>query len=311
AWSLRWSSLRIPREAVEELRMASPQRRPKIRPGPHVTWEKLKPFKEMFKDPAPKSPEDLEQEKHLQIMRTFTKDGLWEEAVAHLKVMEAEGVPRVLAVWKFAVKACSQAGQWQEATRLLNAMFDAKERVAPDHSCFHAAMDACEVEGKMQPEALLHPRELLKQMQLRGLMPTAFSYAKVLKMFMDSGNRKEAEALYAEVTRQGLLSVWHNGGNILDLQDVDIAVAQVVIRFAVEERASNIARARAGRGGFVVITGKSSKSEAHKQHAVIRIMKEEYGLKVRVDPAKFGRLRVRTEELERLGKERLAKEEAR
>lgn len=226
------------------------------------------------------------------------EDGAWSRALELLNIMGSRGIRRTRHAWASATAACARAGRWEEAAGLLQAMGVAN--VPPDHIAYSNAIEACEEHGAYQ-----HAARLLIEMKQRGLPPNLDAYAKVLRLLVQGGRPQEAAALYQEANNQGLFSVWTNRARFLDLQELSAEVAEVVVRFAVEERAKAMVGGKAGRGGFYVLTGPANKKTAFKQQAVLRVMREEFGLKVRVDPAKFGRMQVRGTELQRVGNERL------
>jgi len=143
---------------------------------------------------------------------------------------------------------------------------------------------------------------LLQEMKRRALMPTLDIYTQVLMVLLKSGCQKEAQEFYEEAQAQHLFSVWSKKGHNLNVQELPVEVAEMVVRAAIVERSQSTRKA--GKGGFCVLTGPASKSTAFKQKAVLKVMREEYGLKVRVDPAKFGRVTVKADELKRLCIER-------
>uniref|UniRef100_A0A7S4V8N9 Pentacotripeptide-repeat region of PRORP domain-containing protein n=1 Tax=Alexandrium monilatum TaxID=311494 RepID=A0A7S4V8N9_9DINO len=250
----------------------------------------------------PKPPPSLEE----QTVRGYERDladceerGDWARALELLGWMATDRVQRARRAWASAAGACARAGRWVEATRLLEDMDEA--RVPADHGAFSAAIEACEEQGAHE-----HATKLMLDMGRRGLPAQLDTYSKYLRVLVQNGRVEDARALYAEANTLGLFSVWVNRGRFLDLQEVPIEVAEVVLRFAVEERADTMVRqGKAGKGGFYVLTGQANKATAFKQQAVIRVMREEFGLKIRVDPARFGRVQVRGTELRRIGEERL------
>jgi len=262
------------------------------RPRTTRTWEPHRPPKAArIRPPTAK---ELAIESYRTTLKQLAEDGDWERASQVMNDMRSEGLKDDRSM-VHALEASGKARRWQEASDILEAM--KKDRLAPDHRAYHAALEACDGQGV--PEFAI---SLMQQMQQRGLPMNAISYAQVLKTLVQAGDQKRASKMYQEASDQGLFRIW-TGSTILDVREYPIEVAEIIVRFAVEERANAVASAKAGKGGFRVITGPSNKREAYKQRAVIKVLEEEYGLKVRVDPAKLGKVSVRFEELKRLGGE--------
>jgi len=231
-------------------------------------------------------------------LKTCEDAGNWSHALDLLGFMRSDGVKVSRRAWTSGMGACARGGRWAEALRLMADMDKARE--PPDHTAYNAAIEACGEQGAHQQAG-----QLMLEMRQRGLQPQMDTYARLLRVLVQNGMTEDARSLYQEASTHGFFDVWVNRGRFLDLQEFPIEVAEVILRFAVEERADEMARrGKAGKGGFYVLTGQAHKSTAYKQQAVLRIMREEFGLKVRVDPARFGRVQVRGMELKRIGEER-------
>lgn len=267
------------------------------RPGPVLTSRPLARPKVPKLEPPPPSVEDQSRLDCEAEMRDYAEDGDWNRALGLIDDMAAKGIEQGPAIWTGALKACAKAGRWQEATGLLEAM--GKARAGPDHGAFLLAIEACDGQGV--PE---HSLQLMQQMNLRGLQPNINMYMKALTQLVQSGKRLRAQEIYREANERGLISVWHQRGRFLDIRDMPIEVAQLIVRFAVEERAQMMVGTTAGRGGFYIITGPANKKTAFLQQAIVQVLRDEYGLKVQVDPARFGRVRIRGGELKQLALER-------
>lgn len=268
----------------------------KGRPGWRPTCIPLRRSKRapQLREPSERDAERLAFE---QAMEEYAEAGSWSRALQLLDLMESKSVSRTPHAWMSAATACAKSGCWAEALGLFQAMD--KMRVLPDHAFYNTAIDACQEQG-----AYIEAAQLLAEMRQRGLPPNSDTYIKVISMLARGGELQKAKALYEEANIQGLFTVWTNRARFLDLQELPVEVAEVAIRLAVEERAQATLRGTAGKGGFYVLTGAANKRTAYKQQAVLRVMRDEYGLKVRVDPAKFGRMQVKGTELQRLGQER-------
>lgn len=268
----------------------------KGRPGWRPTCIPLRPSRTV-RQPREPSEANAERLAFEQAMEEYAEAGSWSRALQLLDLMDSKSVSRTPRAWMSAATACAKSGCWAEALGLFQAMD--KVKVLPDHAFYNTAIDACQEQG-----AYIQAAQLLAEMRQRGLPPNSDTYIKVISMLARGGQLQEAKALYDEANIQGLFTVWTNRARFLDLQDLPVEVAEVAIRSAVEERAEATLRGTAGKGGFYVLTGAANKRTAYKQQAVLRVMRDEYGLKVRIDPAKFGRMQVRGTELQRLGQER-------
>jgi len=248
-------------------------------------------------------------EEELAVQRYVEKIVLSEEvgeARSLLGEMRSEGLPLVMDAWKAALGVCANASSASEpAMQLLEEM--TKERLTPDHECYHFAMDA----GiKDQGAGGNFVADLLKEMERRALMPTQESYTRVLRSHIQNGNERFARRIFREATRKGLLPCWQNRGLVLQLAEWPIDVATFILRVAVVDRARELGgRRKAGKTTMHVLTREAGvpkqKDEGGRlEREVLRILKEEYGLKARAEPSDFGRIRIRGSELERLGLER-------
>jgi len=254
----------------------------------------LKPFEgnpRRIWPPRP-TPEELSRLDTEQALIKCAQEGQGEEALRLLGELEAYGRPS-RENWNTAVEACAKQGLQSEAIELLERMD--KVRIPPDHVAYHSAIEAC----RSSNEGL----RLLREMRDRGLPPNMFSYKAAITLLAEKGQKEEATSLWREAEAQGLFPVWKNAGRNLDVTEYPIPMAEIIVRCAVEDRATWLAKSKAGKGDFWVLTGSATKPTSQKQQAVVRVMREEYGLKVRVEPALFGRCRVRGDELKRLGQE--------
>lgn len=253
---------------------------------------------------------------------TLDKDVLVDMESELLSCARAGEVPRALSLleelkeagvetrkhFMLALQACATSGQYEDASGLLYQL--EKARLGPDHDAYHYAIDACGIPGE---EAGRYAFGLWDEMQKRGLGPNLVTYNRIITTLVRTGMLKEAEEKFNEAVNLGYMDLFTNRGRFLDVQDVSIEVAELAVRLAVLDRAKMHAVRTAGKGGFYVLTGPANKNTAVKQQAILRVLKEEFGLKVRVDPAKFGRINIRGAQVQELGRELLeaANKEAR
>jgi len=269
--------------------------RGKIKPGWRKTTYKYKvaPPKPVEK---PLWPEERDLLAYEGALKECAVSGNGRRAEQLLGIMAVRGVQRRRLAWTDAVQACAKAGMWDKATGLLDSMRLAGAR--PDHAAYNAAIEACEEQGMAFQAA-----KLLRTMRKEGFPPNVVSYTKVISMLASEGHSSAAAKLLSQAQAQGILDVWTTAGRFLDCQEIPTEVTEVVVRQAVQKRAWELRYRKAGKGGFYVLTGFATRSTAQKQNAVLRILREEFGLKVRVDPVQLGRCHVKGDELKALGKE--------
>lgn len=224
------------------------------------------------------------------------KAASWARAVRLLDLMNARNLPRERVAWTSAAAACGKAGRVVESLAIAEAM--EKKGIRPDQAVYHSVLEACDAQGDAMRMA-----QLLDKMSTQGIMPNVVTYHKVLVPLVQAGLMEEAMQLYRQASKMGVFNLWSVRGRFVDLEDIPIEVAQLAIRDIVEDKADQMVGTKAGKGGFFVLTGPAKKTSAHKQQAILSILRE-CGLKARVDPAKFGRLRVRFGGLQRLGQQR-------
>lgn len=247
---------------------------------------------------VPPTAEEIEQGEIEVELQGCAPAGAWECAGQLLERLRNRSLPIRRQSWNFALKAAAMAGRWEVASALLDTMGEAT--MPPDHTAYHAAIEACEGEAASQQVL-----KLVRVMLASGLSPNMVTYLKVLTKLLQQGLNDEAQELFLEAYEKGFLQMWTDRGRILDVQELPIEVAEVAVRYAVEERAEGTLGSTAGKGGFYVTTGPGfNKATNTKQDAVLRVLRQEYGLKVRVDPAVNGRVKVRGTELQQLAQER-------
>lgn len=221
-----------------------------------------------------------------------------------LEKMKERRLPRGIDVWFHGYRACCAAGAWEEAEKVILAMAS-EDRLSPEHRFFHAALD-----GMYRGQASSPPNEfaenLLQDMQMRGMSPTAVTYQKAVEAVMRAGNRSIADAFFETAEKRGLLTIWINKGVALRLFDMPKAMARIVLRYAVEQRAISLTGRKAGKRGITILTeDPGGKKQASLEADVLRVLREQYKLKAK-NTAGFGRIDIRGEDLERLGHELLA-----
>lgn len=284
--------------AVESLvarRAQNKIRRASDRHGSRPTTERLhrKRYRATKKEkpPTPQQRDQLAYEKALEEC-IGTKN--YKRALNLLDLMAFRGLERRREAWTNAVKTCGKAGRPEEAQQLLRSMRGAGH--TPDHHAYHCTVEACKLKG--DPKTAL---SLLREMREEGFPPNGPTYTQVITALVQGGYREEARDLYFEAQEQGMYHVWGKDHRFLDLQELNIPMARVAMRAAIEERS---VVQKAGRGGFYVLTGPANKRDAQKQAAILSVIRSEFGLKVRVDPSKFGRVLIKGDQLKRLGLEK-------
>lgn len=222
------------------------------------------------------------------------------EARKLLREMREKDLPPVMYAYHSALAVCANATAWQDAKELLQEM--EKDRLTPDHTAYHFTMDA----GRVPSGAPVDFAEgLFKEMQMRGMMPTSDSYTKVILAYLQQGNEKAAENFFREAVRQGLLQIWTNGGVFLQLYDYPTEVAVFILRLAISDRAKDLVGRKAGKRTIHVLTRqpempRNLPGQGLLESTVMGVLAE-FGIKGRVEPSDFGRIRIRGEELERYG----------
>eukprot|EP00930_Biecheleria_cincta_P003214 TRINITY_DN104149_c0_g1_i1.p1 TRINITY_DN104149_c0_g1~~TRINITY_DN104149_c0_g1_i1.p1 ORF type:complete len:375 (-),score=55.88 TRINITY_DN104149_c0_g1_i1:53-1177(-) len=287
------------------------KRRNKQKPGATRTWKPYKPPPVYVPAvPAPPSEKELETAELLLELRgvsdavrtNSTAD--YTRALDILEKMKARSLTRGLDAWYYAYRACVRAGAWEEADKVILAMIT-EDRLTPEHRFFHAALDAM-YRGQENSTPNAHAENLLQDMQRRGMVPTMETYTKAVEAVMRAGDRRRADSFFAKAEKRGLLTIWINRGVSLRLFDMPKMMARIVLKYAVEQRALSLTGRKAGKRGITILTadparGKKSSLESD----IMRILKEDYKLKAK-NTAGFGRIDIRGEDLERLGKELLA-----
>jgi len=240
-------------------------------------------------------------EAELELMEAQeTGDG--DAARAVLDRMREEGIPRRRDAWLSALNAYSKAGRWQEAKALLREM--GANGMKPSYSEYHALMEACDVAGEAD-EAKRALDELKEVAE-----PNLISYLKVLTTLArmpSQQHKQEAEALYDEARSLGILQPWTgtngraNRNSILDISDYSTDVGEIMVRVACRDRAT---LEWAGKGGFEVQVGPMNPElKREKLRRAAQVMTEEFGLKIRKDPMRIGRIHVGKMEMKRLAQE--------
>eukprot|EP00929_Paragymnodinium_shiwhaense_P003650 TRINITY_DN104240_c0_g1_i1.p1 TRINITY_DN104240_c0_g1~~TRINITY_DN104240_c0_g1_i1.p1 ORF type:complete len:383 (-),score=98.89 TRINITY_DN104240_c0_g1_i1:186-1334(-) len=276
---------------------------------PSNTWERLKPMTKE-KRAQPLNQKQLEVKAYESSLEECAAEGDYTRAMGLIDDMRERGIWRTLPIWHGVLKACAEAGKAQEAANLITEMNE-EGKVAPDHIALHAMLDAL-IRGCENGDAYCNGDEGMAKMQhvfsempLRGMLPNVLTYMKGVTYLAKAHRDEEALEMYQLASKEGHFELFTNRGRFLDLQDVPLEVAMIAVRDAVEKRSSMMATTgKAGREGFYVLTGQATKKAAYKQQAVMSVLQEEFGLKLRLDPIKFGRLLVRGEELKRVGMER-------
>ena len=216
-----------------------------------------------------------------------------------LREMKEENL-LVVNAYHGVLSVCANATAWQEAKEVLKEM--EQERLGPDHTSYHLAMDAA---GRGSGAPSDFAEGLFKEMQMRGMMPTSDTYTKVIHSYLHQGNEKSAGDFYREAARQGLLQIWTNGGVFLQLYDFPTDVALFLLRLSIVDRANQLVGRKAGKRTIHVLTKEpempaNPPGQGLLESHVLGVLKE-YGIKGRVEPSDFGRVRIRGEELERFG----------
>ncbi|CAM9950850.1 unnamed protein product, partial [Hapterophycus canaliculatus] len=74
-------------------------------------------------------------------MKACGDAGRWEEALALMEGMRRDGTPPMETTYTTAMKACGTAGEWERALELFREMQDMG--IPPTEQCFTAAIRAC------------------------------------------------------------------------------------------------------------------------------------------------------------------------
>jgi len=258
------------------------------------TSEQLRPLRVKSAPPVVMSAEEMDQlECELDLMEC-EENGDWLGAQDILEDMVARNVTRRRQAWQSSMNAHAKAGRWEDAARLLEEM--ERAGVQPDQEAFHAALEACE--GQNAPH---QAAKLYQEMKERGFNPTVITYIKVVSLLSAAGRKEEAMKVYVEAREKGFLWPWIQNGQFLDLREYAAPLSEVIIRAACMERATEV---WAGRGGFHVQLGTQSADDS-KLRVAKKVIQDEFGLKVRIDPKRFGHMRVAGGELKRLAQERI------
>jgi len=251
------------------------------------------------KMPRQRTDEELEMLEVEAELEECAERGTWDEALALLEELDSRGLQQTSRAWNFAASAIAMQGPWEQAVALL-AKMQTDPRVRPNHETYRAVLEACEQDAMATHHQV---DKLLMSLKSEGLMPMLTHYVQAISTLAKAGQLEQAIRLYQEASSFGLFNVWVDRGRSMDMRELPIDVCEVILRSELEKRAVWNAQRKAGRGGFYVLTGMATKKSATKQQALVRIMQEEYRLKVRVDPAKFGRFLVKNDELVRTGRE--------
>lgn len=283
-------------------------------------FARSKPGYKPYATPGPRGPAFEHPPREVKTPYQLEREQQYAEMEAELRGCAEDGeVPRAMSLLEEfkedrfylgprhflqALQACEVAGSYEDAGQLLKDM--EKARKGPDHEAYHAAIASCAGQGE---DAARYSLQLFDEMQQRGLMPNLVTYNRIITALVKNGFHDDAKDKFQDATRLGYMECFTNRARFLDVQDLTIEVAELVVRLAVEDRAKMMVKRKAGKGGFYVLTGPANKRTALKQQAILRVLREEYGLKVRVDPAKFGRVIIRGTELQELGIEMMEEQE--
>jgi len=246
-----------------------------------------------FEPPPPTSPEDQDRLSYEAALQVCGESGDWKQAVQLLDLMAVREVERRLSAWNSALAACATARNWEKASELLTNMRAAD--LTPDHDSYHAVAEASAEEA---PELAL---EMMSEMREKGLVPALTTYCRVIEGLSRNSMQDAALEEFRKARDQGVFQLWSRSGN-LDLTELPNEVAQVATHAAIVERAESLVERKAGRGGVYIFTGPSTRKGNFLQRDVLKVL-QDFGLKVRKDPERLGRMLVPFSELQRLGKE--------
>ncbi|CAJ1363343.1 unnamed protein product [Effrenium voratum] len=235
------------------------------------------------------------------------------EARELMQEMKQKDLPLAMKVWHGALGVSANATDWQEAKKLLEEM--EAEGLTPDHAAYHLAMDAGEGSGGKTTwwsgfilgAPIDHAESLFEEMKKRAMLPTQETYTKVLHSFILQENEKRARQVYRKAFREGMLNCYSNRGVNLAIYDYPIDVATFILRVAVIDRAGELVGRKAGKTTMHVLTrkpGVPKYQDAQLETMALSILRDEFGLKAKLEPSDFGRIRLRGSELERFGRER-------
>eukprot|EP00403_Amphidinium_massartii_P024307 CAMPEP_0178391516 /NCGR_PEP_ID=MMETSP0689_2-20121128/11205_1 /TAXON_ID=160604 /ORGANISM="Amphidinium massartii, Strain CS-259" /LENGTH=324 /DNA_ID=CAMNT_0020012065 /DNA_START=274 /DNA_END=1246 /DNA_ORIENTATION=+ len=278
------------RPSAEGLRYRRTPKHPEFKPGgsEDIYMDELENLLQRAqKDDVPQLAEAEEEE----LVPAEHGDGPGHAALAVLQRMKDDGSVPTIHHFNAVLNVLASSRLWKEASSLLKEMSEAG--VPPDTTAHTSAIRACE--GVAPGKAI----DLLRAAVPRGMMPTIPPFFAAIEVLVSAERHDEAKDLLDEMQRFGLLQLWKES-YLLDLTEVSTPVAKVAIRGAVEQFSANIARRKAGKGSMTVLTGGATRSEAHKQRAVVQVLRSEFGFKVRADPPKIGRLYIRYTDLQEL-----------
>ncbi|CAK9020732.1 unnamed protein product [Durusdinium trenchii] len=246
----------------------------KIRPGPvpaERAWLPWTPGEEA-REPTP---EELAREEYLERMLQCEEVSCSREL---LEEMQAKDLPPALENYHAALLVCANVTAWQEAKDFLQEM--THERVPPDHTAYHLAMDAA---GKGSGAPIEFTEQLFNEMQSRAMVPTPETYTKVIHAYISRGNEKFARRFVREAFQRGLLQIWTNGGVFLQLYDFPTDVALFLLRLAIIDRARELVGRKAGKRTIHVLTRepdmpRNTPGMGLSESAVKQVL-EEFGIK--------------------------------
>ncbi|CAJ1389130.1 unnamed protein product [Effrenium voratum] len=161
--------------------------------------------------------------------------------------------------------------------------------------------------ARAQEPPIDHAESLFEEMKKRAMLPTQETYTKVLHSFILQENEKRARQVYRKAFREGMLNCYSNRGVNLAIYDYPIDVATFILRVAVIDRAGELVGRKAGKTTMHVLTrkpGVPKYQDAQLETMALSILRDEFGLKAKLEPSDFGRIRLRGSELERFGRER-------
>jgi pentatricopeptide repeat protein len=195
-----------------------------------------------------------------------------------------------------AISACEKCSEWQRALSLLQDLH--LRSLSPNRITYIAVAAACDKASAWQPALTL-----LADMTQHGLAPGADMYFVVLLALVGCNRLSQALLLYREAVERGAVRPQHRTEpGVLDLHTMPTEVAKLAVRAAVldalrgksspcvgESQDFPVGEITAPRLVFVTGRGKhSDDGEALLRPAVLRVLREEFGLEGYVDVSNAG-----------------------
>lgn len=224
--------------------------------------------------------EESEQAELYKSLRQHADNGDWARALNHLHLMREDGRVPGQNAYLAGIEACNQEERWEEALQVLDAA--RAELRWPETHLFAAALD------------VLPPgrNDLVKEvMGYADLAPPSWIlYEAAIAAYYRGGHMEEAKTVFRKALAEGLVQVWAQAGD-LDLSQMRTE-AGVVAACATVEDHSRMQLTRGAGGGFTIFTGTARRNKNKFQREVLQVLRQEYGIKIRLAPAPDGQMHI-------------------